>query len=294
MYNETNETLNLLYERGSVRAFTDKPVSNEVLKQILLTAKHAASGGNLQPVSIIVITDKAKKEELAKLPYFKFATKVPVLMLFCLDLYRTKRWAELEHMAYTAHKSFRHFWIAFQDVMCHMQSVCTAADSVGLGSCIYGTVLECFYELKELFNLPNQVMPINLVSFGYPKQKPSIKHKLELDMLCHMNEYEYKSDKDFLNKIYQKFDKDLELKQEYLSEIHRVCNNVEGKQFADEAVSYLKQRGSIPQVCRYYGYKKYNADIMANHNLHYTQVLKNFGFDILEKHDFSGKSAPNS
>lgn len=288
MYNETNETLNLLYERGSVRAYSDKEVTEEVLEKVLLAGKHAASGGNLQPLSIIVVTDEKKRNKLEKLNMFPIKN-VPVLMFFCIDWYRTKRWANLEKMAYTADKSFRHFIISFQDMICHMQSICTAADAVGLGTCIYGTVQEVIPELRDILKLPPSVLPINLVTMGYPKKKPPIANKLDLDMLFHKNEYKEYPDEEFLAKMYKKHNKDLQLKENYLDGIYQVCKNVEGENFAKETVKHLKERGSIPAVSRYFGYRKYNADCFANHNKRIMKDIENAGFKIFADYDFGGK-----
>lgn len=42
-------------QRKSIRAFTDKPVSNELVKGLLEQAKRAPSGGNVQPWRIYII-----------------------------------------------------------------------------------------------------------------------------------------------------------------------------------------------------------------------------------------------
>ena len=42
-------------QRRSVRAFLDKPVSDELLRQLLEKAGRAPSGGNLQPWRVFVI-----------------------------------------------------------------------------------------------------------------------------------------------------------------------------------------------------------------------------------------------
>jgi len=45
--------------RSSTRSFQNKPISNEVIKSLLLKSSRAASGGNLQPWKIFVINDSA-------------------------------------------------------------------------------------------------------------------------------------------------------------------------------------------------------------------------------------------
>ena len=45
--------------RKSVRAFTDEPVSDDVLRELLTTASRAPSGGNVQPWRIVVVNGES-------------------------------------------------------------------------------------------------------------------------------------------------------------------------------------------------------------------------------------------
>jgi nitroreductase len=47
--------------RKSIRAFTDVPVSNKVIEELLTTSARSASGGNLQPWKIYVINGPSMK-----------------------------------------------------------------------------------------------------------------------------------------------------------------------------------------------------------------------------------------
>ena len=47
--------------RSSVRSFLKKPVSNELLMNLLEKSSRAASGGNLQPWKIFVINNSSMK-----------------------------------------------------------------------------------------------------------------------------------------------------------------------------------------------------------------------------------------
>ena len=54
----------IIKNRKSIRAYTDKPVSNELIKDMLLKASQSPSGGNLQPWKIYVINEKSMKNFL--------------------------------------------------------------------------------------------------------------------------------------------------------------------------------------------------------------------------------------
>lgn len=81
-----NETMRLLYERASCRAFKDEKIPEEVLNEILEAGIHGATGGNLQPYSIIKIEDKkAKKRLVTECDMQSIVEKAPVNLLFCID-----------------------------------------------------------------------------------------------------------------------------------------------------------------------------------------------------------------
>jgi len=55
---------NMLFRRRSIRSYTEEAVSREVIEDLLNSATHACTGGNIQSEEYIVITDKTKLAEL--------------------------------------------------------------------------------------------------------------------------------------------------------------------------------------------------------------------------------------
>ena len=75
-------------KRKSIRSFIDKPISNELLRQLLEKASRAPSGGNLQPWKIFVINEetmtsflnfqkKWKEDEAPEYPIYPSKLKDP-------------------------------------------------------------------------------------------------------------------------------------------------------------------------------------------------------------------------
>jgi hypothetical protein len=59
-------------------------------------------------------------------------------------------------------------FLACCDALIAAQTAVIAAESLKLGSCYIGDIMENFEIHCELFNLPKYVFPIALVCFGYP------------------------------------------------------------------------------------------------------------------------------
>jgi FMN reductase [NAD(P)H] len=283
-----NETLKVICERASLRSFEDKEIPEEVLNQVLEAGVKSASGGNLQPYSIIKITDKTKMQKLVEAGNQAFIADAPVNLLFCIDWNRTRRLAELQNAPFTADKAFPHFWISFQDTIIAAQSVCTAADSVGLGSVYIGTVPQIPQSLqacKDLLNLPQGVFPVVMVTMGYPKDKPNYRKKFGQNVLIHDNEYKELSDTDLLNASSEKENgrkfKIVE-NDRRLEELYETARDSMGKDFADQMLKKIKDKGEI-EIFQYIFGLHYGADFMPRQNESQIQSIKDSGFGVFDK-----------
>jgi len=279
-----NETIRLLLERSICRNFSDKKIPEDVLHFVLEAGIHAPTGGNLQPYSIIKIENAKMKQKLAEMGGQIFIGKAPVLLLFCIDLHRIERWASLEVAPFTATSSFRHFWVSFLDVALCAQNVCTAADSMGLGSVYIGTVIGMPAALQALFKLPKGLFPVILLCIGYPTTRPMPRKKLSADVVVHSEYYREIEDEELLDAYEKKYsDYKLEITEKRLETILKVCQQVHGEEFAKKCAERIKANGYINRVQNYFGLH-YRADVMPNGNDEYLRLMEEFGFNWFQKY----------
>lgn len=281
-----NETMRLLFEKGSCREFRDGKIPPDALRAVLEAGTHAPTGGNLQPYSIIKIEDEESRRWFAELCGQRFIGEAPVLLLFCIDFRRLGRWAGLDVAPFTATSSFRHFWVSFQDTIMCAQNICTAADSIGLGSVYIGTVLEIFTEIRDEFQLPNGVFPVVLLCLGYPKKKILPRKKLGVEAVVHDERYHELEDQELLDAFTEKYSgpdsRSVEITEDRLETISEVCRRVHGDEFAARCVERIRKNGHISAVQRYFGFH-YRADRMPMENLDYLKLMEEFGFGWFNK-----------
>jgi len=281
-----NKTIELLLTRSSCRSFEDKPIPDDVLEYVLDAGVHAPTGGNLQPYSIIKIKDNKVNTKLAEMCFQDFIGQAPVNLLFCIDWYRLKRWAEIEIAPFSANESFRHFWISFQDVIITAQNICTAADAMDLGSVYVGTVVECLEDLSEMFELPEGVIPVVLLCLGYPKHRPPVKRKLGVETVVHNEKYNIQSDeiiKDAYDKKYQQMKVDIN--DERMTQMKIVCNKVHNREFAEKCKNKILENGYISPAQRYFGLH-YRADELPGNNEQFVKTTEKLGFNWFKKAEF--------
>lgn len=279
-----NQTMKLLIERASCRSFSDKKIAPDILQLILKAGIHVPTGGNLQPYSIIKIETEEPKQKLAEMCEQDFIGKAPVDLLFCIDWHRLEKWAQLEIAPFSATSSFRHFWISFQDTIICAQNICTAADSLGLGSVYIGTVLEFFREIRDMFNLPKGVFPVVLLCLGYPKTRPKPRKKIGVNVIVHESKYHEIEDEDIKKVFNEKYpDAKFEITEKRLKKISEVCQSVHGKEFAEKCIKRIKENGYINAAQRYFGLH-YCADSMPDSNDKFLEIMAEFGFNWFKKY----------
>ena len=88
-----NETMQLLYNRKSVRAYEKQPIPEADVQAILRAAVEAPTAGNMTLWSAIRVTDEAKKKRLSETcDNQPFIAAAPLVLVFCADY---KRWYDL-------------------------------------------------------------------------------------------------------------------------------------------------------------------------------------------------------
>lgn len=273
-----NDTFKVLNNRFSVRKYKEKDIEETVLNDILNAGLKSASAGNLQPISIIKIRDMENRKFFTDLGLQKFIEKAPVNLLFCLDFNRLKRWSTHHKAPFVMDKSFNHFWVGFQDVVIMAQTIETAANSVGIGSCYIGTTLNIMHKIKEHFKLPNGVVPIVLLPMGYIDQETKIAGKLDIDTVVHNEVYTELPIEDLNQKYHEKYGAPkVVLNEERRAQIVEVVREVDGEERAKEIKEFLKNEEVASTPMRYFGLH-YVANHMARYNSEILEFLYDCGF----------------
>ncbi len=191
-----NEILKSLYARKSVRVFTEEDISEEEKQDILCAALQAPSAGCQLLYTILDITDQKKKERLSELcDHQLFMAKAKLMLVFCADC---RKWLSFYKEA--GLKPRRpgpgDLLLAVEDALIAAQNAVTAAESLGIGSCYIGDVMENAEEVKKLLQLPRYVYPACLLVFGRPTGQQKERKKPERfrvsDIVC-QNSYRDKS-----------------------------------------------------------------------------------------------------
>ena len=181
-----NETLKELYDRKSVRVFENKEISQEDKNAILKAAVMAPTAGNQQLYTILDITDQQLKEKLvATCDNQPFIAEAKMVLIFCADC---QKWYEgfLAAGCEPRKPGTGDLLLAVSDANIAAQNAVVAAESLGIGSCYIGDVMENCEQHREMLNLPEYVFPAAMLVFGYPTKQQMGRPKPERVAMKHV------------------------------------------------------------------------------------------------------------
>lgn len=148
--------MNSILRRRSIRQYTGQKIQDEHIKKILEAAMSAPSAGNEQPWHFIVVKDAQTLERLSQTHrHASMIKQAAVAIVVCGDLNREIK---------------KGMWVqdcsaATENILIEVEELNLAAVWVG----VYPREDQVEY-VKNLFNLPNPIIPLSIVSVGYPAE----------------------------------------------------------------------------------------------------------------------------
>ena len=185
-----------IHKHRSIRNYKQDLIPDDLLNEILEAGIRTSSSGNMQGYSIIVTRDPQLRKKLL-VPHMgqKMVVDAPVLVTFCADFYRMRRWLKLENAPDNFDNYFS-FMVAAIDAILVSQTIALAAESKGLGICFLGSTFANAKQIGSILNLPSNVIPVAGFSLGYPNEDPALRDRLPSSGLVHWETYQDYSDQD--------------------------------------------------------------------------------------------------
>lgn len=175
--------------RKTIRKYSDKSVSDELLDRMLAEAMRTQTMGNLQLYSVVVTRSDEMKRKLAPAHFNQpMVTEAPVVLTVCADFNRTTKWAECRK-AHPGYDNILSFLNAATDALLYTQTFCNLADEEGLGYCYLGTTVYNPQMIIDTLQLPRLVMPVATITLGWPDENPPLTDRLPLRSIVHSETY---------------------------------------------------------------------------------------------------------
>jgi len=164
-YPEDNPTLKVIHSRKSVRHYIGRKATKEDLLTLVKAGMAAPTAVDRRPWAFVIITDKAKLEELEEgLPYARMLTKSGAGIVVCGVLEKALP---------------REVWV--QDCSAATENILLAAESMGLGAVWTGAYpsRERMDHIRKVLLIPDNIVPLNVIPIGYPAGDENPKDKFD-------------------------------------------------------------------------------------------------------------------
>jgi len=183
----------LLKSHRSIRKFTDEPVSDEMVADIIEAGLSAATSSNLQGTTIIRVRNPETRSAIASLAGGQaYVEDAAAFFVWCADLHRSRTaGGQVDSSSET---TTEHFIIATVDCALAAQSAVAAAESLGLGICYIGGIRNDPQQVSDLLGLPDRVYPVFGLCIGWPDQDPELKPRLPLSVTLKEETYDESDD----------------------------------------------------------------------------------------------------
>lgn len=156
------DAIEAILTRRSTRQFTDRPIAMQTLHALLEAAMSGPCCVNARDWAFVVVTERARLAQMAEAngrPARPLLTAAAGILV-CGDLER-------------AFPPAKDYWVI--DGAIAAQNLCLCAHALGLGSVWLGTwpQMDRVQRQRELFALPETVVPHSVIALGYPAEAPA-------------------------------------------------------------------------------------------------------------------------
>jgi nitroreductase len=209
------EVTEAIQKRASIRRWKPMPVEKEKIMKVLEAGRRAPSWGNTQPWRFIVIQDKVKIEELAKVAGGQpQVSTAPVVIVCCGSTEAFSRKMHRESLkqlieagvmdwpdevldnVVLGSDQFAPYRLgeqvmtikAGEQIMISIAYMTLAAVNQGLGCCWVGAISP--KDAHQVMNLPDNIFVHDFFLLGYPAEDPKPRPRKELNKIVFWEKYE--------------------------------------------------------------------------------------------------------
>jgi nitroreductase len=164
-----NETLGVILNHRSVRAFLPDPLAQGTLETLVAAAQSAASSSNLQVWSVVAVEDPARKARLAALAANqKHIVEAPLFLVWLIDFDRLTQLSRNDVIPCEALEYTETFLLGAVDATLAAQNAVVALESLGLGAVYIGGIRNHPAEVAAELALPPRVFALFGLAVGRP------------------------------------------------------------------------------------------------------------------------------
>jgi nitroreductase len=172
------------------RRYTDMPISEDLMQQVLAAGLSAPTKSDLQQVAVLRVENPGIRRAVAELlPAMPWVAQAARFLVVCGDSRRIRRVCELRGIPF-ANDHLDAFLNAASDAAMVLQNLIRAASAAGLGACPISVIRNHATRIGELLALPDHVFPLAGLCLGWPSREGFVSMRLPMALTVHVDRYD--------------------------------------------------------------------------------------------------------
>ena len=174
--------INEIKMRRSIRKYTDKPIEDEKIIQVIESARVAPSGSNTQPWHFIIVKSELTKQKLVEVSHNqKWMLSAPVFIVCVADI--RCRIPEKEDLSITEDSPEEELKQIIRDTSISMSHILLEANNLGLSTCWVAWFIQ--EEIRPILNIPSDKYVVGIITLGYSDEIPEARPRKKLEEITH-------------------------------------------------------------------------------------------------------------
>jgi len=167
--------------RRSIRKYSDKPVGEEIVLQVLESARLAPSCSNTQPWHFIVVKSESGRLKLSEVSNNQqWMLSAPVFIVCVADSSRIKDNAEIFLDEKSPQQELKQI---IRDTSIAIEHIVLEANNLGLGSCWVAWFVQ--EEIRPVLNIPADKYVVAIITLGYTHETLKARPRKKLEEIVH-------------------------------------------------------------------------------------------------------------
>ena len=173
-------------ERRSIRKYKEQDISNDILLQILESARLAPSGSNTQPWRFLVVRKEETKKRIVEADHNqKWMLKAPVFVVCVADV--GCRIKESDSLHLDENSSLPELKLIIRDTAIAIEHILLEAQEQGIGTCWTGWYEQ--QDMREAIGIPDNMYICGVITMGYSAENVSARPRHKMDDIVMYEEW---------------------------------------------------------------------------------------------------------
>lgn len=168
--------------RRSIRKYSNKPVEDEKILQLIESARIAPSGSNTQPWHFIIVKSESTREKISKVSHDQKWMNTALVHIVCVADIRARIKDDVE-LSLNENSPQPEVKLIIRDATIAIEHIVLEAENLGLGTCWVAWFTQ--EDIRPILDIPSDKYVVGVITVGYADEMPKARPRKKLEEIIH-------------------------------------------------------------------------------------------------------------